>query len=84
MSDTTIERRKDALIVYRIAQIEQDLEALKTNQAKKLNWGNIVADATVGNGKITVGNITIDGDGFITVSDGTNNRILLGFQASGF
>ena len=42
-----------------------------------------------GNGKITVGNtITITGDanghGTITVSDGSNTRILIGYQAGGF
>jgi len=37
-----------------------------------------------GVGLITVGNISISGTGTITVTDGTNNRILIGYQQSGF
>jgi len=49
------------------------------------NSGSIIVGSS---GSIIIGNITISSDssghGSIVISDGTNNRVLMGYQAGGF
>ena len=57
---------------------------MRSNQVQKISYGNITIDGTGAHGVITVGNITIADTGTITVSDGVNDRVIIGFQSGGF
>lgn len=78
MAQTLIERRKDSLIVFRIAEIENDIRDLRTNQAKKLGFGSIIIDGTSGNGEITSnGTPILNGTG-LTYSNFPNSQVIGG------
>lgn len=102
MASSLASRRQHTKIVQRIAELEQTIFEMRSNQVNKITYGNIVIDGTGaqgvitigngititvdsnGNGLITVGNITISGTGTITVTDGTNKRVLIGYESGGF
>lgn len=83
MSQTTVERRKDSLIVYRIAELENDIRDLRTNQTQKLGFGNIVIDGTTGNGVISSnGTGVLNGNG-LTYSNFPNSQVIGGGISTG-
>ena len=62
---------------------------MRTNQTLKQIWGNITIDGTGPTATIKIGNTIIITDngsnnGTILISDGTNNRVLIGYQLNGF
>lgn len=89
MAGTLSEIDKSFKFVERLSHLEEVVQGLRTNQVKKIRFGNITLDGTGAQGTITIGNritITVDslGNGVILVSDGTNDRILIGYQSGGF
>jgi len=108
VSGTLSPLSQDIRLVQRVAELEEAIHALRSNQVLKISYGsspkNIVIDGsgtlpvitvggtngiiltvdTNGMGIITMGNITMKGDGTIIVSDGTYNRVLIGKQVGGF
>ena len=66
--------------------------SLSGNASISLGNGMTLTVDTNGNGKITLsgnasivmGNMTLTGDGTLTVNDGTNGRVLIGKQTGGF
>lgn len=76
MADTTVERRKDALIVYKISELEKDVEALKVNQTQKLAFGSIILDAS-GSGSLTASNgNVIAGGGLVSATNFPQSNVV--------
>jgi len=77
-AQTTIERRKESLIIYRLRQLEQDVVALKANQLQEIQFGNILLSSLVGNGVIqtSVGS-TITGGGLVSTTSFPTNDVII-------
>ena len=70
MAQTTIERRKDSLIIYRLRQLEQDVVALKANQLQELQFGNILLTSLQQTGAIQAnGTSIVTGSGLNPLSN---------------
>ena len=89
MSLTLVERDQQNKLIERIASLEAQVQALRANQNQKIQFGNITIDGSGTQGTITIGStITITAttanQGTILVSDGVNNRILIGYGSGLF
>ena len=89
IASTLIARRQDNKLIERVASLEEQISSLRTNQTLKQIWGNITIDGTGSQATIKIGNtitITDNGsnNGTILISDGINNRVLIGYQLNGF
>lgn len=84
MPQTLSQNSPDTYLVTKINDLQHQIDELRSNQVRKISFGNITIDGTLDSGGIiTIGQfITMLADasdlGRILISDGSNNRIVIG------
>jgi hypothetical protein len=83
LAGTVCEKKQEYKIAEKIAELERDLDEMRSNQVSKISFGDILLDGSGNQGIIYIGNgirmtVTNTGIGQIIVNDGTTDRIVIG------